>query len=228
MTERRSAVDEAGAPLPATAIVLAGGLSTRMGTPKALLQFEGETLLARLVRLLAAHFAEVVVVAAPGQAATLAQRAGLPHSVRLVEDEVPGAGPVGGLHAGLRAAKAETAFVTGCDAPFLQPALARLLARRAVGHAGAVAEWGGRIQPLPAAFGKALLAEIDAQLRTGSGKGASGARGPRLGALARRGDLVVVGEEQIREVDPEGLSFVNVNTPEEYARALAAADAPAG
>ncbi|MBI3948565.1 MAG: molybdenum cofactor guanylyltransferase [Armatimonadetes bacterium] len=192
-----------------SAMILAGGRSTRMGTPKALLRFGDETVLERLVRVLAPEFAEVVIVAAPGQElpATPARR---------VEDEFPDAGPLGGLHAGLRAVRHDTAFVTGCDSPFLAPSLARLLAERAAGVAGAVPRWGGRVHPLPAAYGRSLLPDLEARLAGARRRGDI-----RLGALAERPDVRLVPEEAIRAVDPEGLSFVGMNTPEEYAAAQA-------
>ena len=53
--------------LDASALILAGGKSSRMGRPKALLPFDGEPLIVHTVRSLATRFADIVVVAAPGQ-----------------------------------------------------------------------------------------------------------------------------------------------------------------
>src|SRR5687767_12473373 len=88
-----------------SAIILAGGRSSRMGTPKALLPFDEEPLILHIVRVLRPLFDEVVVVAAPGQR--------LPElSARIVHDEVGYQGPVGGICYGLRAAEGEFGFVT--------------------------------------------------------------------------------------------------------------------
>ena len=88
------AMDRPGDVTGATAIVLAGGRSSRMGTPKALLLFDGEPLIVHVVATLRRLFAEVVVVAAPGQS--------LPSMpVTLVRDEVEYQGPVGGIYYGL-------------------------------------------------------------------------------------------------------------------------------
>ena len=79
----------------ATAVVLAGGKSSRMGRPKALLLFDGEPLIVHIVRALKHMFAEIVVVAAPEQ-----ELPDLP--VTLVRDEVAYQGPVGGIYYGLK------------------------------------------------------------------------------------------------------------------------------
>jgi molybdopterin-guanine dinucleotide biosynthesis protein A len=79
-------------------IVLAGGKSTRMGTSKALLPFGPETMLQRVVRILAGVVSPVVVVAAPNQ-----ELPDLPHDVIVTRDEREGRGPLEGLRAGLKA-----------------------------------------------------------------------------------------------------------------------------
>ena len=96
----------------ATAVVLTGGKSSRMGQPKALLPFAGEPLIAHVVRGLKKMFAEAVVVAAPEQ-----ELPKLP--ALLVRDQVAYQGPVSGIYHGLKASTNEVCFVTSCDAPFL-------------------------------------------------------------------------------------------------------------
>src|SRR5258706_12156071 len=94
------------------AIILPGGKSSRMGRPKALLPFDGEPLIAHVLRNLKRLFAEAVVVAAPGQ-----ELPTLP--AVLVRDEVAYQGPVSGIYHGLNASTQEICFVTSCEAPFL-------------------------------------------------------------------------------------------------------------
>jgi len=99
-----------------SAIVLAGGKSSRMGRPKSLLLFDGEPLIAQILRNLKNEFAEIIVVAAPDQELP-------PLSVKLIRDDLPFQGPVGGMYYGLQAMSAEIGFVTSCDAPFLNARL---------------------------------------------------------------------------------------------------------
>src|SRR5205823_13441144 len=76
-------------------VILAGGRSSRMGRPKAWLDFDGVPLLQRIINRLEASFSHFLVVAAPGQE--------LPRTAaRVVYDEQPGEGPLGGLVVGLR------------------------------------------------------------------------------------------------------------------------------
>src|SRR3954447_23475389 len=101
---------------PVGGIVLCGGQSKRMGQPKAWLPFAGELLLPRVVRLLGEVVTPIVVVAAVGQ-----ELPPLPTAIEVIRDEEPGRGPLQGLVAGLTAlqGKAEAAYVSSCDVPFL-------------------------------------------------------------------------------------------------------------
>src|SRR5438046_5450942 len=93
-------------------IVLCGGRSTRMGVPKATLPFGSETMLQRVVRLLEAVVAPIIVVAAREQALPE-----LPDRVVVARDEREQQGPLEGLRAGLSALpeSVELAYVTSCD-----------------------------------------------------------------------------------------------------------------
>lgn len=187
-----------------TAIVLAGGTSSRMGRPKALLRFEGAPLVAHVVRILRAAFAETIVVAAPGR-----ELPDLPAAV--VRDEVPHRGPVGGLVYGLRAAGRELCFVSSCDAPFLSAPLASHLVSRLVDCDVAVPRWGDRFQPLHAAYRRSVLPRLERQLERGES---------RMIDLFDQVRTCTIEPEEVRRFDPEGWSFFNVNTPEDYERAL--------
>ena len=109
-------------------IVLAGGRSSRMGTPKAWLDWHGTTLLRRTCGVVARGAGgPVVVVRAPGQ-----ELPELPDGVRVVEDAREGQGPLQGLLAGLEATDGELAFAASTDMPFLHPRfVAAVCARRA-------------------------------------------------------------------------------------------------
>src|SRR5947209_18374683 len=106
-------------------VVLCGGQSSRMGRPKAWLPFGGETMLARVARLVAeAGLAPVLAVAAPDQ-----ELPPLPAGVEVVRDPEPHGGPLQGIAVGLAAlvGRADAAYVSGCDVPLLRPAFVRRL-----------------------------------------------------------------------------------------------------
>jgi molybdenum cofactor guanylyltransferase len=188
-----------------TAIVLAGGRSSRMGAPKALLLFDGEPLIVHMVATLQRMFAEVVVVTAPGQ--------DLPSMpVKLVRDEVPYQGPVGGICYGLTAACGDAGFVTSCDSAFLNTDLISHLVAQIPEHDVVVPHWQGRFQPLQAVYRRGVLPLLGEQLARGE---------LRPIQLFDKVRTRRIDEDEIRRFDPEGASFFNMNTPEDYAEALA-------
>lgn len=175
-----------------------------MGTPKALLLFDGEPLILHIVRTLQPLFGNLVVVASPGQ-----QLPSMP--VTLVHDDVAYQGPVGGIYYGLKAAEGEFAFVTSCDSAFLSaPLISHLMAQRA-DHDVVVPRWEGRFQPLLAVYRRTVLPLLEQQLANGQ---------LRPVYLFDKVRTRPVEEDEIRRFDPDGASFFNMNTPEDYAEAL--------
>ena len=192
-------------PIPdATAVVLAGGKSSRMGRPKSLLLFDGEPLIVHIVRALKQMFAETVVVAAPDQ-----ELPDLP--VTLVRDEVAYQGPVGGIYYGLKAAGGKFCFVTSCDVAFLNPALISHFTSQISSYDVVVPFWEDRFQPLHAVYRTSVLPLLREQLDRGE---------LRPVYLFDKVKTCKIEEAVIRRFDPEGLSFLNMNTPDDYERAL--------
>ena len=176
-----------------------------MGRPKAMLPFGGEPLIVQVVRRLGLLFPDIVVVAAPGQ--------DLPDiPATLVRDEVAHQGPVGGICYGLRACRSGAAFVTSCDVPFLSLSLVEYLASRLPGHDVVVPHWEGRFQPLHAVYRRAVLPLLERQLERGE---------LRPVFLYDKVRTLKVEEDEVRTVDPDGSSFFNMNSPEDYAAAVA-------
>src|SRR5262245_3530517 len=191
--------------LTASAIVLVGGKSSRMGRPKALLPFDREPLIVHTVRTLKQLFEEIVLVAAPDQELP-------PLLVKLVRDEVAHQGPVGGIYYGLRAAQAEVCFVTSCDAPFLNLPLISYLVSQIVDFEVVVPYWQERLQPLHAVYRRSVAPLLQEQLERGE---------LRPIFLYKKVRTREVSPEEIHRFDPEGLSFRNMNSPEDYQAALA-------
>jgi molybdopterin-guanine dinucleotide biosynthesis protein A len=189
----------------AAAIILAGGKSSRMGRPKALVPFDGQPLIAHLVRWLKQSFDKLIIVAAPEQE--------LPKlSATLVRDDLPYRGPVGGIYYGLRAAGEEFAFVTSCDAPFLNLSLVRFLTTRILHCDVVVPYWEGRFQPLHAVYRTSVAPLLAEQLERNELRPVS---------LFERVRTLRIHENEIRRFDPDGRSFLNMNSPEDYRTALA-------
>lgn len=188
--------------------MLCGGKSTRMGTSKALLPFGPETMLQRVVRLLNEVVSPIVAVAAADQNLPL-----LPPDVIVTQDEREGRGPLEGLRAGLKALPhgVDAAYVTSCDVPLLVPGFVQQMLALAEGYDVAVMEIEGFTHPLSAVYRRATLARIEELL-----------------TQDRLRPVFLFDSVRTRRVRPEEMTadpalrtLRNLNTPEDYQRALA-------
>jgi molybdopterin-guanine dinucleotide biosynthesis protein A/molybdopterin converting factor small subunit len=188
----------------AAAVILVGGKSSRMGRAKALLPFDNEPLIAHVVRRLKSWFPEIIVVAAPDQE--------LPElSAVLVRDEIAYQGPVSGIYHGLKAATKDVCFVTSCDAPFLNFELIDHLLEQISDYDVVVPFWQERFQPLHAIYRTSVVPPLKEQLERGE---------LRPIFLYDKVRTRKIQEAEIRRLDPEGLSFLNMNSPADYDAAL--------
>jgi len=188
----------------AAAVILVGGKSSRMGRAKALLPFDNEPLIAHVVRRLKSWFPEIIVVAAPDQE--------LPElSAVLVRDEIAYQGPVSGIYHGLKAATRDVCFVTSCDAPFLNFELIDHLLEQISDYDVVVPFWQERFQPLHAIYRTSVVPLLKEQLER---------RELRPIFLYDKVRTRKIQEAEIRRLDPEGLSFLNMNSPADYDAAL--------
>ena len=215
-----------------SAVLLAGGRSSRMGRPKALLDLGGEPMIARVARALEASCDELVVVAAaadrPGETATADElRAALActgfarraDALGMARDLAEARGPVAGLAAGLAAARGRWAIVVPCDLPFLSPSLvAGLFATAEAGRPRAastpvavIPRRGGDWEPMPAVLDRAVFARLYAeQLERGELRPTARFSDP---------DVIALEGDALDRLDPGGASFLGVNDAREYARA---------
>lgn len=197
-------------------IVLAGGRSSRMGRSKAWLDWHGTPLLTRTATLLGAVVdGPLVVVRAAGQ-----ELPELPAGTDVIDDPVPGLGPLPAIGVGLAAVgeRRDRAFVAAVDLPLLHPAfVARVLAGLGGADDVALPVAHGHHQPLAAAYRTSLAGPI-AEL-TDRGEG----RPPSLFARCRVRRLdedALLADGELARHDPALASLTNVNTPDEYAAAL--------
>jgi len=189
-------------------IVLCGGQSRRMGRAKAWLPFGAELMLPRVVRLLGEAVAPLAVVAAPEQEAPP-----LPPEVPIVRDDERGRGPLQGLAAGLRAlrGRADAAYLSSCDVPFLRPTFVRRLVELLGDQMICVPRVGDYFHPLAAVY-RLEVEDVVGRLL------AEGRLRPFF--LFEAVPTRVVGAEELTDVDPTFQTLRNLNTPEEYEAAL--------
>lgn len=186
--------------------ILAGGASSRMGADKAHLRLGGGSLVERVSSALGAIAARVAVVSAKPDASSW----GLP----VVRDVHLGLGAMGGLHAALGAGESEWAAVVSCDLPFVTGELFARLVIYADESCDAVvpAQPDGRLQPLCALYRRAACLKVVEDL-IGSGE-----LRPRF--VFGRGRTRVVAADELEDLSGAARFFLNVNTPDDYARAL--------
>jgi molybdenum cofactor guanylyltransferase len=199
----------------ASAIILAGGQSRRMGRPKAALTFGNCTILERLIAELGDSFNDILIVAAPEGTETVPIQHLLrtaPPSVRMLRDQMAYQGAAFALALGLAAAANEVAFACSCDLPLLRAEVARTLYGMLNGYEAVIPQIDGKPQPLFALYRRSVAGIIDAQLASGEN---------RLTRITAGLTAYRPRDQELRRIDPELRSFLNVNTPEDYNRALA-------
>lgn len=187
-------------------VILAGGKSRRMGgSPKALLPFGGRPLIEHIAETLRSVLSDCLVVTnTPELYASL--------DLPMVGDVFPEGGSLGGIYSGLRAASGDAALCVACDMPFLSASLVAHLAGRAAEADVVIPDAGGQLQTLHAVYGKACLPAMERRLRAG-----------QLKIVGFFGDVRVLrvpADEVAQFTDPDA-AFMNLNTPEDLARARA-------
>ena len=187
-------------------VIQAGGQSTRMGEDKALKPFLGRPLIQRVVDRLAPIADELLVTTnRPDDYAFLAHR--------LIADLVPGRGALGGLYTALASARGDMVAVVACDMPFASPSLiqaaVRLLLEEDVDVVIAKTDEG--YEPFHAVYRRATcVPAIQSALEADKWKVIAWFPSVKVRELSM---------EEVKRLDPSGLCFWNVNTPEEFEEA---------
>jgi molybdopterin-guanine dinucleotide biosynthesis protein A len=203
----------------AAGIVLAGGRSSRMGSPKAALAWHGSTLLRRVTGIVGRSVGgPVIVVRAPRQ-----RLPELDPAVEVVADAREGRGPLQGLAAGLRAVgdRASCAYVSSTDVPLLHPAFVhRIVGALRDDHDVVLPEISGHPQPLAAAYRLNVLGIIDELIAGDRLRPASLFARCRV---VRLSEAALLEDPVLARLDPGLSSVENLNEPVDYRRARALA-----
>ncbi len=185
------------------AVILAGGMSRRMGRDKSQLPVGEETMLARLVRTYRPHFDMVAVsLNEAGRFDT--------YGALEVVDRHPGDGPMAGLEAAFLDTGADAIFLTGTDLPLGDPALARYLLERLEGHDVCLLRSEKGPEPLFAVYSSACLPLIRRALEEGRRS---------MYSVLTQVDTLEIPAHELPQFDVERV-LTNVNDPEEYAKIL--------
>ncbi len=190
-----------------TGIVLAGGMSRRLGRDKAVEAIGGQSLISRVLDGLS-HVADELVVVVNNH--ERAEELPLPDSVVVAVDIYPDTGSLGGIFTGLSASSNEWGIVVACDMPFLNLELLGYLLSLRNSHDLVVPVIGHRPEPTHAAYSRVCLPAMETRLRANDLK------------IAKFFDDVrakYVSQRHVEEFDPSKLSFFNINTEEDLTRA---------
>jgi molybdopterin-guanine dinucleotide biosynthesis protein A len=189
-----------------TICVQAGGESRRMGQDKALMPFHGRPLIQRVIDRLSPIADEVIVTTnSPGNYRFL----GLP----LFPDLKPGRGALGGLYTALSSATGDVVAVVACDMPFASGSLIEAASGLLVeeGADVVIPDSGGNLEPMHALYRrKTCLPAIESAIEADKWK---------LISWFPQVEVRILQPDEIKEYDPSGLAFWNLNTPEEFAEA---------
>ncbi|MBN1429260.1 MAG: molybdenum cofactor guanylyltransferase [Anaerolineae bacterium] len=184
--------------------ILAGGQSSRMGVNKAFVQVGGRPIIERVIGQVGDLSNELMIIAnAPAEYAHL----GLP----IFTDLIPGKGPLGGVYTALSQSRSEHVLAVSCDQPFLNPTLLRFLLDLRKGYDVVVPlSRDNYPQTMHAVYGKGCLAPIRRCIEA-----------DRLKVISFFNDVRVrrVGNREIDRFDPDRLSFLNVNAPDDLRKA---------
>ncbi len=188
-----------------TSIVLAGGKSSRLGQDKASEKIDGESLIERVISLVASLSSEVLVVVSEGQLSlNLTPRA------KRVVDVRPGGGALVGIYSGLVSSDSFHNLVVACDMPFLNLSLLRYMIGLSPSFDAVVPRLREGLEPLHAVYSKNCLILIERRLKQGD---------LRVTGFLDEANVRYVEEGEVNRFDPEHLSFFNINTEADLERA---------
>jgi len=186
-----------------TVAIQAGGRSSRMGRDKALLPLGGKPLIEHVLQRVAGLGDEVLITTnQPDDYAFL--------GIRMVGDRQPGAGALDGLLTALEAASGERVLLLACDLPFVSRPLLEHMVGIDSDAEVVIPRRGGRLQPLHAIYATSCAASVREALRAGE---------KRMISFFPSVQTCIVEQETLDEYDPNGLSFFNVNTPDDLEQA---------
>lgn len=185
-----------------SAVILAGGKSSRMGFDKQFLQIRNRSLLRYHGRTLSELFDQIVVV-------TNAPQLYLETSFTLVSDEIRDKGPLAGLHVGLKAARSQYVYLLACDMPYLNLDYIRFMQRRldAVDAETCVTRQGEWLEPFNGFYSRDLVPVIEEYLACGR---------QSLFHFIRSRNTLYISEQQARGFSPDWSMFLNLNTRQEF------------
>lgn len=186
---------------PVSAILLAGGKSSRLGTDKAKVKLDGESVMIQAIAEKLSGLSEDIVVSTNGR-----RYEDITIPVRWAIDVRPGAGSLMGLYSGLLAAKHDYAIAVACDMPFINIELLKYMISLPRDYDALLPKIGEQTEQLHSIYSKNCLPKMEKYLNSGHLK---------ITSFMDEIDVKYVDEDIINKYDPRHLSFFNVNTAQQ-------------
>jgi molybdopterin-guanine dinucleotide biosynthesis protein A len=191
--------------VPVSAILLAGGKSSRLGTDKAKVKLNGESVMIRDIAGKLSGLSDDIVVSTNGR-----RYEEITVPVRWATDINPGAGSLMGLYSGLLAVKYDYAIAVACDMPFINIELLKYMISVPRDYDALLPRVEEKTEQLHSIYSKKCLPVIERALQAGRLK---------ISAFLDYINVKYVAEDIINKYDPQHRSFFNVNTAEQLKEA---------
>jgi len=191
-----------------TAILLAGGQSSRMGFDKQFLSVDNQQLIHGIIEQLNSIFSDLIIV-------TNRSDAYKKYPFRIVEDEIIGFGPLSGIHAGLKHSDSLYNYMIACDMPFINRDYVHHMINIIEGTEekidAVITRYGQWIEPFNSFYCKDLVSTIEQHVKSGERK---------IHSLLIKSNVFYVAEEEARKFSPDWNMFMNINTMEDIGKYL--------
>lgn len=191
--------------MDSTAIILAGGKSSRMGTNKALLTIDGKKVIERIVEDLKPIVNNMIIVTNSFEEYEFLH-------IPMVEDEWKGIGPLAGIHAGLSASQTQKNILVACDMPFISPRLGTILLDQLSDYEAVVPEISGQLHPLFAVYHRDIRDKIKDAIQRDQ---------LRIRSIFNDIHVNIITETDLKKLgfQIQESALFNMNHPEEYEQA---------
>ncbi|WP_069650921.1 molybdenum cofactor guanylyltransferase [Caloranaerobacter ferrireducens] len=187
-----------------SAVILAGGKSTRMGFDKQLLNINGRRLILWIIEKLKDEFDDIIIVSNKPEYYSEVD-------CRIVSDIIKDMGPLSGIHAGLMNAKSQYVYFIACDMPVINIDYIKHMKKclNSRNYHGCVTQVGGWIEPFNAFYSKSITVAIEGQLNRGKRS---------VFSLVKSLDFYIVNEMIACKFSPNWDMFINLNTIQELTK----------
>lgn len=184
-----------------TAIILAGGKSSRMGFDKQFLKIDQRRLMDSLINKLKKDFQEIIIVTNKPE-----YYIGLSH--KIITDKLKEKGPLGGIHAGLLESSSKYSFVLACDMPNINMEYVRYMKESMKDQDldGCVTNYMDWIEPFSSFYSRDLVKEIENHIDSGRRS---------INSMLKSLNIQYIEEEDARRFSPNWDMFLNLNTRED-------------